>query len=178
MSACGHDVSHVPDSSVDTLFGMSDFFEWTEDLHNNLPILHVISLDGFASDVIFNTWQQFNLIHTLLPDYIADNPNATILFENSAEGHCDKNIFEFIHQVTTHYALSNVFYGNSCVNISDIFKTFAYDTYDVLYTRNYKEDTMLQLDIGTKYEFNNNKKYTIHNNLQFFLLKKASWPLS
>ena len=65
MSACGHDVSHVPDSSVDTLFGMSNFFEWTEDLQNNLPVLHVISLDGFASDVIFNTWQQFNLIHII-----------------------------------------------------------------------------------------------------------------
>jgi hypothetical protein len=159
MKSCGHDVSHVPDSSMDTLFGMSDFFEWSEDQHNNLPILHVISLDGFASDVIFNTWQENAFDQILIPAFIADNPNAIVLFENSAEGHCDKDIFEFIHQVTRHYALSNVFYGNSCVNISDIFKTFAYDTYDVLYTRNYKEDTMLQLDISSNYEFNNNKKY-------------------
>lgn len=159
MKSCGHDVSHVPSTSKDTLFGMSDFFEWTEDKHNNLPVLHVISLDGFASDVIFNTWQESAFDHILIPAFIADNPNAVVLFENSAEGHCDKDIFEFIHQVTRHYALSNVFYGNSCVNISNIFKTFAYDTYDVLYTRNYKEDTMLQLDISSNYEFNNNKKY-------------------
>lgn len=159
MKSCGHDVSHVPNTSKDTLFGMSDFFEWTEDRHNNLPILHIISLDGFASDVIFNTWQESAFDHILIPHFIADNPNAVVLFENSAEGHCDKNIFEFIHQVTRHYALSNVFYGNSCVNISDIFKTFAYDTYDVLYTRNYKEDTMLQLDITSNYEFNNNKTH-------------------
>jgi hypothetical protein len=159
MSACGHDVSHVPNSSMDTLFGMSEFFEWTEDLHNNLPVLHVISLDGFASDVIFNTWQQYNFIHKLIPDHIADNPNAIILFENSAEGHCDKNIFEFIHQITTHYALSNVFYGNSCVNISDIFKTFAYDTYDVLCTRNYKEDAMLQLKVDNQFDFDTPKTH-------------------
>ena len=80
-----------------------------------------------------------------------------------------KTYLSLYTQVTTHYVPSNVFYGNSCVNIIDIFKTFAYDTYDV-HTQEItkKTDAMLQLDIGTKYEFNNNKKYLFNclNNVQ------------
>lgn len=157
MKSCGHDVSHVPSTSQDCLFGMSSFFQWTEDYEN--ADLFVIPCDGFASDVMFDTWEKYKFIHTLIPDYIADNIHATVLFENGAEGHCDKNIFEFIHQVTQYYDLPNVFYANSCVNISEIHKLSAYDTFDVLYARNYKEDNMLQLDVNQHFDFDTSKPY-------------------
>ena len=158
MKSCGHDVTHVPSSSTESLFAQSKVFEWTSK-YNESNILFVISVDGFASDVIFDTWEKYKFIHTLLPDYIADNIHATVLFENSAEGHCDKNIFEFIHQVTQCYDLPNVFYANSCVNISEIHKLSAYDTFDVLYARNYKEDMMLQLDVNQHFDFDTSKPY-------------------
>tara|TARA_R110000782_G_scaffold133214_10_gene225581 strand:+ start:193 stop:1476 length:1284 start_codon:yes stop_codon:yes gene_type:complete len=172
MQDCGLDVKHVPPTSRDSVFAMSDCFEWTppadrtqpvstEFLQRSImaPLLYVISLDGFDSDVIFNTWQEYNSEHTLIPKYITNNPYAVVLFENGAEGHCDKYIFEFIHQVKQSYKLATVFYGNSCVNIADKFKTFNYDTFKVLYTRNYKEDIMLQLDITAEFDFNTPKKH-------------------
>ena len=165
MQDCGLDVSHVPATSRESIFAMNECFNWTHPNHKDQPVylmepvLYVISLDGFDSSVIFNTWQQYNTEHLLIPKFITNNPHAIVLFENGAEGHCDKDIFEFIHQVTQSYKLTTVFYGNSCVNIADIFKTFNYDTFDVLYTRNYKEDTMLELEINDEFDFSTPKTH-------------------
>lgn len=157
MKSCGHQVSHVPSTSQENLLGASKFFEWTDDVNN--ADMYVITVDGFSSDVIFDTWEKFKFLYTFIPDFIANNEHAVIFFENGAEGHCDKNIFEFIHQVTQHYNLSNVYYGNSCVNISDLYKLSAYDSFDVLYTRNYKEDMMIDLEVNEYFDFDTSKTY-------------------
>jgi len=156
MIHCGMNVDHTPRRSKDSIFSMGNFFEWAKP-NTQEKMLYVICLDGFSSDTILNTWLQNKHI-PFIPDFITQNKNAVVLFDNGAEGHCAE-MFEFVHQVVQHYNLSNVFYSNSCVNVSDIFKKSAYESFDVIYAQNYKEDIMLEMDVQKTFNFNNNKRH-------------------
>lgn len=156
MLHCGMNVDHTPRRSKDSIFGMGNFFNWAKP-GTQEKMLYVICLDGFSSETILNTWS-LNKHIPFIPDFITQNKNAVVLFENGAEGHCVE-MFEFVHQVTQHYNLSNVFYANSCVNVSDVFKKSAYESFDVIYAQNYKEDIMLEMDVEQTYNFNTSKRY-------------------
>ena len=40
-----------------------------------------------------------------------------------------------------------------------LFKKSAYESFDVIYAQNYKEDIMLEMDVEQTYDFNTNKRY-------------------
>lgn len=157
VEQCGRDSLHVPPTSKDSVFGMYDFFEWLDfPFITEEPVLFFISLDGMSSKDMYNLWQNNHLKIPLLSEEITKCENKIILFDNSAEGHCDEYIFKMISQIVDFYKLDKdkVFYGNSCINIKDIFENSQYNNFNVLYTNNFKEDTMLSLIDGNEYTFN------------------------
>jgi len=156
VEKCGRNSMHVPPTSKDSVFGMYDFFEWinfpfvTED-----PVVFFISLDGMSSKDMYNLWQNNHLKIPFLSNDIINCENKIILFDNSAEGHCDDYVFKMISQIVDFYKLDKdkVFYGNSCINIKDIFANTEYNNYNVIYTNNFKEDTMLSLLDDNEFTF-------------------------
>ena len=161
LSSCGKsdliDLQNVPASSKDCALGMCDFLSEMWIHHNKIPklssrpVLFIISVDGIASEFIFKVWEQHRLqdaAKSLIPEYITTCDKPIVLFDNSAEGHCDEYIFKFISEVVKTFKLdpTKTFYCNSAENISDIHNNSSYkNDFKVFFSNNYKEDTMSEL---------------------------------
>jgi hypothetical protein len=161
LSSCGKseiiDLQNVPATSKDCALGMCEFMSDNWIHYNKIsklskrPVLFIISLDGIGSDNIYKLWEENRLLDAakqIIPEYILDCNNPIVLFDNSAEGHCDNSIFNFISQVTTTFGLdpSKTFYCNSAENIVDIHNNSVYkNDFRVFFLNNYKEDTMADL---------------------------------
>ena len=120
------DLDNIPRTSKDHIFGTCEFFNsyWVDesDLDKTAPALFIISLDGIGSTELYKIWEKNHLTNkSLIPNLIKECKYPVILFDNSAEGHCDESMFKFISQVVHLYELNpnTTFYGNSAVNIKD-----------------------------------------------------------
>lgn len=159
LAACGapqYNVDVIPPTSRHSLLGSCSFLEDNWRHYNNVPkltsrpLLFLISLDGIGSKELYHYWENNRLkdaAKLLIPDFILNTPNPIILFDNSAEGHCDNYIFKFVSQVVEQFNLnpSTTFYGNSAANIKHIHSNSTYKNFKTIYTNNYKEDTVSDL---------------------------------
>ena len=146
------DIDNIPRTSRDHILGTCTFFDtyWKDinKLSNYIPTLYIISLDGIGSKELYNIWEKHHLTNkTLIPEHITNNDKAVILFDNSAEGHCDEYMFKFISQVVDMYKLNpnTTFYGNSAINIKEIHERTEYKNFKTMYLANFQEDTMAEL---------------------------------
>ena len=161
------DIDNIPRTSRDHILGTCSFFEdyWKDldKLSSRIPTLYIISLDGIGSKELYKIWEKHHLTDkTFIPQHICNNNKAIILFDNSAEGHCDDYMFKFISQVVQLYKLNpdTTFYGNSAINIKEIQQKSDYKNFKTIYTANFQEDTMAELYD----EFNNmDLDYTYEN---------------
>lgn len=161
------DLDNIPRTSKDHIFGTCEFFNtyWKDEseIDKTIPTLFIISLDGIGSTELYKIWEKNHLINkSLIPNIIKDCEYPVILFDNSAEGHCDESMFKFISQVVHLYELNpnTTFYGNSAVNIKEIQQRTEYTNFKTIYTANFQEDTMTEL----YEEFNNMEiDYTYEN---------------
>lgn len=161
------DLDNIPRTSKDHIFGTCEFFNsyWVDesDLDKTAPALFIISLDGIGSTELYKIWEKNHLTNkSLIPNIIKKCKYPVILFDNSAEGHCDESMFKFISQVVHLYELNpnTTFYGNSAVNIKEIQQRTEYTNFKTIYTANFQEDTMTEL----YEEFNNMEiDYTYEN---------------
>ena len=161
------DLDNIPRTSKDHIFGTCEFFNsyWVDesDLDKTAPALFIISLDGIGSTELYKIWEKNHLTNkSLIPNVIKECKYPVILFDNSAEGHCDESMFKFISQVVHLYELNpnTTFYGNSAVNIKEIQQRTEYTNFKTIYTANFQEDTMTEL----YEEFNNMEiDYTYEN---------------
>lgn len=161
------DLDNIPRTSKDHIFGTCEFFNtyWKDEseIDKTIPTLFIISLDGIGSTELYKIWEKNHLINkSLIPNIIKDCEYPIILFDNSAEGHCDESMFKFISQVVDLYELNpdTTFYGNSAVNIKEIQQRTEYTNFKTIYTANFQEDTMTEL----YEEFNNMEiDYTYEN---------------
>lgn len=161
------DLDNIPRTSKDHIFGTCEFFNsyWVDesDLDKTAPALFIISLDGIGSTELYKIWEKNHLTNkSLIPNIIKECKYPVILFDNSAEGHCDESMFKFISQVVHLYELNpnTTFYGNSAVNIKEIQQRTEYTNFKTIYTANFQEDTMTEL----YEEFNNMEiDYTYEN---------------
>ena len=161
------DLDNIPRTSKDHIFGTCEFFNsyWVDesDLDKTAPALFIISLDGIGSTELYKIWEKNHLTNkSLIPNVIKESKYPVILFDNSAEGHCDESMFKFISQVVHLYELNpnTTFYGNSAVNIKEIQQRTEYTNFKTIYTANFQEDTMTEL----YEEFNNMEiDYTYEN---------------
>ena len=161
------DLDNIPRTSKDHIFGTCEFFNsyWVDesDLDKTAPTLFIISLDGIGSTELYKIWEKNHLTNkSLIPNVIKECKYPVILFDNSAEGHCDESMFKFISQVVHLYELNpnTTFYGNSAVNIKEIQQRTEYTNFKTIYTANFQEDTMTEL----YEEFNNMEiDYTYEN---------------
>ena len=161
------DLDNIPRTSKDHIFGTCEFFNsyWVDesDLDKTAPALFIISLDGIGSTELYKIWEKNHLTNkSLIPNLIKECKYPVILFDNSAEGHCDESMFKFISQVVHLYELNpnTTFYGNSAVNIKEIQQRTEYTNFKTIYTANFQEDTMTEL----YEEFNNMEiDYTYEN---------------
>ena len=161
------DLDNIPRTSKDHIFGTCEFFNtyWKDEseIDKTIPTLFIISLDGIGSTELYKIWEKNHLINkSLIPNIIKDCEYPIILFDNSAEGHCDESMFKFISQVVNLYELNpdTTFYGNSAVNIKEIQQRTEYTNFKTIYTANFQEDTMTEL----YEEFNNMEiDYTYEN---------------
>jgi len=73
--------------------------------------------------------------------------DSVIVFDNSAEGHCDDYMFKFISQVVSHYELDSTktYYCNSSTNINDLQSKTPYTNFITFTADNYLEDAMTDL---------------------------------
>ena len=165
LSACGapqHNINVIPKTSRESLLGSCSFLdnEWRRfnelPKYTSRPLLFIISLDGMASKEMYSLWENNHLtdkVNLLIPDYILKCDKPVILFDNSAEGHCDEYIFKMISQIVDYFKLdpATTFYGNSAVNIKNIHASSNYNNFKTIYTNNYKEDTISELydQVGT-----------------------------
>lgn len=145
------DIDNIPRTSKDHIFGTCDFFNeyWTDEVNlKDVPTIFIISIDGIGSKELYRIWEKHHLTNnTLIPDYIKNCSYPVILFDNSAEGHCDDYMFKFISQVVNMYDLNpdTTFYGNSAINIKEIQQRTEYTNFKTIYTANFQEDTMSEL---------------------------------
>lgn len=146
------DIDNIPRTSKDHILGTCTFFDayWKQldNLSTYVPTLYIISLDGVGSKELYKIWEKHHLTNkTLIPQHICDNNKAIILFDNSAEGHCDDYMFKFISQVVDLYNLNpnTTFYGNSAINIKEIHDKTEYKNFKTMYLANFQEDTMSEL---------------------------------
>lgn len=155
MIKCGapdSTIKHIPKTSRNTLLGMCDFFShlWISDFKKpqSRPVLFIISLDGIGSKELYKYWEENQYsIDDIIPDEIKSCNKPIVFFDNSAEGHCDNDIFKFISHVVKKYNLNpdTTFYGNSAYNIKNIHQSSEYNNFKVIFTNNYKEDTLTEL---------------------------------
>ncbi len=146
------DIDNIPRTSRDHILGTCTFFDtyWKDinKISNYIPTLYIISLDGIGSKELYKIWEKHHLTNkTLIPEHIINNDKAVILFDNSAEGHCDEYMFKFISQVVDMYKLNpnTTFYGNSAINIKEIHEKTDYKNFKTMYLANFQEDTMAEL---------------------------------
>ena len=171
------DIDNIPRTSKDHIFGTCTFFDdyWKQEneLDNHIPTIFIISIDGIGSRELYKIWEKHHLTNTtLIPEFIINHKNPIILFDNSAEGHCDEDMLKFISQVVDMYKLNpnTTFYGNSAINIKEIHQRTEYTNFKTIYTANFQEDTMTELfeefegmDLEYTYE-NKTKLYNCLNN--------------
>ena len=146
------DIDNIPRTSRDHILGTCTFFDtyWKDinKISNYIPTLYIISLDGIGSKELYKIWEKHHLTNkTLIPEHIINNDKAVILFDNSAEGHCDEYMFKFVSQVVDMYKLNpnTTFYGNSAINIKEIHEKTDYKNFKTMYLANFQEDTMAEL---------------------------------
>ena len=146
------DIDNIPRTSRDHILGTCTFFDtyWKnlDKISTYIPTLYIISLDGVGSKELYKIWEKHHLTNkTLIPEHILKNEKAVILFDNSAEGHCDNYMFKFISQVVDMYKLNpnTTFYGNSAMNIKEIHERTEYKNFKTMYLANFQEDTMTEL---------------------------------
>ena len=151
------DIDNIPRTSRDHILGTCTFFDtyWKDidKLSEYIPTLYIISLDGIGSRELYKVWENNHLTNkTFIPQHILDNKKAIILFDNSAEGHCDEYMFKFISQVCDMYKLNpnTTFYGNSAINIKEIHDKTEYKNFKTMYLANFQEDTMSELYVELK----------------------------
>ena len=171
------DIDNIPRTSKDHIFGTCTFFDdyWKQEneLDNHIPTIFIISIDGIGSRELYKIWEKHHLTNTtLIPEFIINHKNPIILFDNSAEGHCDEDMLKFVSQVVDMYKLNpnTTFYGNSAINIKEIHQRTEYTNFKTIYTANFQEDTMTELfeefegmDLEYTYE-NKTKLYNCLNN--------------
>lgn len=188
LSSCGNtqsfDLQNVPPTSRDSTLGICEFLSdrWIhqQDLHKVTrdPVLFIISIDGLSSEFVYKVWEDNHLgdsARSLIPKYILDCKNPIVLFDNSAEGHCDDYIFKFVSQVTKMFNLNpkKTFYSNSAANVRDIHTASKYkEDFRVFFTNNYKEDTMSELLT----EINEDQLEQTQKSLLFSCLNNAPRP--
>jgi hypothetical protein len=175
LAAAGAPQYHIdviPPTSRHSLLGSCSFLDDSWRHYNDIPkltsrpLLFLISLDGIASKELYHYWENNRLkdaANLLIPDFILNASKPIILFDNSAEGHCDEFIFKFVSQVVDQFKLNplTTFYGNSAVNIKSIHRNSPYSNFRSIYTNNYKEDTVSHLfdEISQYAESENSSKY-------------------
>jgi hypothetical protein len=144
-------LEHVPSHARKSMYGMcpqlEDHWRPLGELYKGINTYYIISLDGSGSKELYEIWEQHRYTCTpLIPEYM-QNDDAVIIFDNSAEGHCDDYMFKFISQVVMHYNLDSTktYYCNSSANITDIQSKTAYTNFITFTSDNYLEDTMIDL---------------------------------
>lgn len=172
------DLDNIPRTSKDHILGTCKFFDdyWANenDIYKNnrqynsgIPTLFIISLDGIGSKELYKIWEKHHLTNkTLIPHIIEQSTYPIILFDNSAEGHCDETMFKFMSQVVELYKLNPnaTFYGNSAVNIKEIQQRTQYKNFKTIYTANFQEDTMSELyDELSELEVTYDNKETLYS---------------
>tara|TARA_B110000503_G_scaffold32071_1_gene52010 strand:- start:16053 stop:17372 length:1320 start_codon:yes stop_codon:yes gene_type:complete len=150
-------LEHVPTHARKSLYGMcpylTDHWKPLNELYKGINTIYIISLDGIGSKELYEIWEQHRYTCTpLIPDYMQNN-DSVIVFDNSAEGHCDNYIFKFISQVVGHYKLdtTKTYYCNSSANVTDLQSNTPYTNFITFTADNYLEDAMtnLQEDMQT-----------------------------
>jgi hypothetical protein len=167
------DIDNIPRTSKDHIFGTCTFFDdyWKQEneLDNHIPTIFIISIDGIGSRELYKIWEKHHLTNTtLIPEFIINHKNPIILFDNSAEGHCDEDMLKFVSQVVDMYKLNpnTTFYGNSAINIKEIHQRTEYTNFKTIYTANFQEDTMTELFEefeGMDLEYTYENKTTLYN---------------
>jgi len=144
-------LEHVPTHARTSLYGMcpqlSDYWKPLNELHKGIKTIYVISLDGIGSKELYEIWEQHRYTcNPLIPGYMQQT-DSVIVFDNSAEGHCDDYMFKFISQVVSHYELDSTktYYCNSSTNINDLQSKTPYTNFITFTADNYLEDAMTDL---------------------------------
>ena len=170
-------LEHVPTHSKTSMYGMcrhlDEHWEKQEDLYPGIKTIYIISIDGMDSKMLYDIWEHNKYTCTPLVPEFMQNDDAIILFDNSAEGHVDENIFKFISQVVHHYKLNpqKTFYCNSSINIEHLQSKTQYTNFKTISSNNFLEDSLtelyeeLQPKLQTFGQFDNNFLFDIDTQL-------------